>query len=389
MSPRCALLPTGCVARPRTPPRRPSQAPGARAHRQHPAAAGHDAAVLASSRPGVPDEGARGQRARRAPRCDRPRAACRDTPAAAMTTASAAPARAGCGAHAREIAPRRGVEQLEPVAVVGRHEHRRLGIAEADVVLEHARDAPVDHQPHEEHAAEGGALGGHAAQRGLDDLAHHARVDLGRDDGRGRVGAHAAGVGAAVAVGDALVVLRGREGHGPRARRTRRGSSPPRRRGAPRARPWRRPRRARACARMRSMASHASSTVSGDDDPLARRQAVGLDDQRAPGRAHVALGRVGIVEDLEGRRGDAVTRAEALHERLGALEARGRAGRARTRARLRIERVDQAQRERQLRAHDDQIGALLDRERHEALHVVRAHGRVAARRPRCRRCPAP
>ena len=49
---------------------------------------------------------------------------------------------------------------------------------------------------------------GHAAHGRLDDLAHRPLDHLRRHHRRRRIGAHAAGVGAGVAVADALVVLR-------------------------------------------------------------------------------------------------------------------------------------------------------------------------------------
>src|SRR5690606_27673546 len=65
----------------------------------------------------------------------------------------------------------------------------------------------VDHQAGVEKAGVDIAFGSHAAHGWVDHLVHYALVYLGGDHRRGRVSAHAASIGAAVAVADALVVL--------------------------------------------------------------------------------------------------------------------------------------------------------------------------------------
>ena len=65
-----------------------------------------------------------------------------------------------------------------------------------------------DHQTCVQKPKVGIAVGAQAAQRRCDDFAHDARMQRGSDDGRRRVSAHAAGIGAPVAVVAALVVLR-------------------------------------------------------------------------------------------------------------------------------------------------------------------------------------
>ncbi len=95
------------------------------------------------------------------------------------------------------------------------HDDLAFGIAEADIVFDDAWAVlVVDHQADEEDAAIGAAILLHADDGGRDDLVHHALLHGCIEDGRGRVGAHAAGVGAGVAIADALVVLRACERHG-------------------------------------------------------------------------------------------------------------------------------------------------------------------------------
>ena len=67
----------------------------------------------------------------------------------------------------------------------------------------------VNHQPGVQKAGERNAVLRHAFDGGQDDLAHGAGMNLRRDHRRGRVSPHAAGVGAGIAVQQALVVLAG------------------------------------------------------------------------------------------------------------------------------------------------------------------------------------
>ena len=84
--------------------------------------------------------------------------------------------------------------------------------------------------------------------------------------GRG-YGAHAARVGAGVAVADALVVLRRAEGHGAAFRRRGRRRTAPRPRETPRSPRWRRPRRT-GRRKSRRCAASASASVSAMITPL-------------------------------------------------------------------------------------------------------------------------
>ena len=108
-----------------------------------------------------------------------------------------------------------GEQGREQIGLEPQHQRLRLGIAEAHVVFDQLRRAVLDHQPGIEHALERRAALAHGAHRRRDDLLHDARAEFWRHDRRGRVGAHAAGVGALVAVEGALVVLRrGERQHG-------------------------------------------------------------------------------------------------------------------------------------------------------------------------------
>ena len=78
------------------------------------------------------------------------------------------------------------------VALEPRHQHLRLGIAEARVELEHARPVGGEHQPGEQAADERGAAPRELVEHRLVDAVH----ELGgvREPRHRRVRAHAAGV---------------------------------------------------------------------------------------------------------------------------------------------------------------------------------------------------
>ena len=262
-----------------------------------------------------------------------------------------------------------------------RNEDGGLGVAEAHVELEDARRALVDHEAGEEDAAEGRPFLAHPAERGHDDGAHHPLFDLAGHDRRRRVRAHPAGVRAEVAVEDPLVVLRGDERDG--------------------VRPVADDVEARLFPREHLLDDHDVSRgpelaaphesrdslaglvrVARDHHALAGREPVGLHHQRACGFLGVARGLVGVAEDpiLGGR--NAMARQEALHERLGSLERGGGARRAERADAAGLERVDEAEDQRRLGPHDDEIDALAVGQGHEARHVVGADGGVAELAPR-------
>jgi hypothetical protein len=111
-----------------------------------------------------------------------------------------------------QLAVAGGQHESREVRVQERKAGLRLWVAEAHVVLEDARAGRGDHEAGEQAAAEAQVLGRHAADGGLQDLLLDFGQNSSGGDRGGRVGAHAAGVGAGVAVADALVVLGGRQG---------------------------------------------------------------------------------------------------------------------------------------------------------------------------------
>ena len=77
-------------------------------------------------------------------------------------------------------------------------------------IAEHATCVALDvgdHQAGEQDAREGNAAFRHAGDRRLYDLRHDAFSYRVRHDGGRRIGAHAAGIGASVAIANAFVIL--------------------------------------------------------------------------------------------------------------------------------------------------------------------------------------
>ena len=106
---------------------------------------------------------------------------------------------------------------------------------------------------------------------------------------------------------------------------------------------------------MSAMAALRLGDACRDDDALAGRKPIGLDDDRRALGPHIGLRRRRVGEAAEARRRDAGLGAELLGERLRAFElGRGAARPERLDARRR-EIVDDAGDERRLRPDDDEI----------------------------------
>ncbi len=121
--------------------------------------------------------------------------------------------RAGRPAQRRlgEAAVDAGFERVDQVAIEANQDGLGFRIAEAGVEFEHLRPARGHHEAAVEHAGEGRIFLGHACDGGLGNVAQNPLRHGGIEQRIGGVDAHAAGVGAGVALADALVVLRGNE----------------------------------------------------------------------------------------------------------------------------------------------------------------------------------
>ena len=107
-----------------------------------------------------------------------------------------------------------GLQGGQQVGLQAREQDLALRIAEPDVELDQLGAVFGQHEAGEQDALEGSAAAGHFVQGRADDELQADLLQPGWKGGDGAVGAHAAGVGAGVAVADALVVLGGTEQEG-------------------------------------------------------------------------------------------------------------------------------------------------------------------------------
>ena len=135
---------------------------------------------------------------------------------------------------------------------------------------------------------------------------------------------------------------------------------------------------------IRSIAKQASSALLATTTPLPAASPSAFTTRGRGRGADMALRLVGVVEDRERRRGDPMALAEPLHEGLRPLEPRrGPAGPERSQP-SRLERVDEAEGQRELRTDDNEVGALGHGQLDEARDVVHADLCVASHRRRSR-----
>ncbi len=100
------------------------------------------------------------------------------------------------------------VDQCQKIRLQAQQDRLRFRVAEPAVVFERAQIAlRVDHEAGVEESDVRQTILRHALHRRLDDFAHYACVEFGRDHGCRRVRTHAAGVGAQIIVPQAFVVL--------------------------------------------------------------------------------------------------------------------------------------------------------------------------------------
>ena len=278
-----------------------------------------------------------------------------------------------------EVPVGHGEEQFGRVGGEQREHHLGLGVAEAHVVLNDPRPLGGQHEPGVEHApvvdAPAPQLTDEGQHGGLHELGRHGRTDVGHR----RVGAHAAGVGSEVAVGDPLEVLGGDERHGPgpvtqHEQRALLADQPLLNHDvAPGV----------AEGRPRQLGGDVGAGFvegAGHQHALAGGQSVGLDHPGPGQRLEVGLGLSGLqrVEGREARRRDAGRAQDLLHEGLGPLQERTVGTRPHDGLALGAQAVGQAGHERRLGPDDVQVGLdLLDR--HVGDRDRRGHARVARR----------
>ena len=272
-------------------------------------------------------------------------------------------------------AVRTGIERGQQVALPARQDDLRFGIAEAAVEFEHLRSVAGQHETRVEHAAIGDAAFAQLAQRRFKHGGADHRPERVGHDRRGRIGAHAAGVRALVAVEDALVVLRGGEhddvvavSEGEDGRllaveeflheHARAG-------GAERA----------AHHRLIDRVFRLVQRLA-DQHALARGEAVGLDDKRRAQRACISAGRAGLGKRGGLRGGHAGLHHHVLGEHLAAFELRGGLGRPEHAQARGEQAVGQPRAQRRLGPDHGEIRAVFDRPRDQRLDIGRGDGQV-------------
>ena len=277
-----------------------------------------------------------------------------------------APARRVAG----QLAMRRGVQQLQQVAFQPQQQRLAFRIAETDVEFDQPWALRRQHQPGEEHAGEGGAACCHLIQAGPDDVGHH-RVALRIGEGRRRgVGAHAAGVGAQVAVEGALVVLRRAE--------EQRGLAVAQREDADLLAHEtfldddRSPGGAvHPCLHKIGNGGMRFGHAGGDDDALSGRQPIRLHDDGGALRADIVARRLRLGETGPGGGGCASRVGHLLGKGLAAFQRGGSLAGAETGDAGAANGIGQPQRQRRLGPHHHQVDAKPNCERHLAFDVLR------------------
>ena len=252
----------------------------------------------------------------------------------------------------------RVLDELEQVGLQAHEDGLALRVSQPAVEFQRARVAgAVDHQPGVEKSDVGMAFLRHALYRRLDDFAHHARVDLGRDDRCRRIGAHAAGVRTLVAIAQPLVILaRGERQH---------------------VRAVAHHDEARLLAFQELLHHHAAARGAiapldqhgveggvrllargGDHHAFAGGEAVGLDDDRRALGGDVRSRVARVVEAAVARGRQTVAHHEALGEVLGGLELRRCARRPKDAQTRVAKRIDDACGKRRLRPHQRELNLL-------------------------------
>lgn len=248
-----------------------------------------------------------------------------------------------------------GVKESAEISFDAVEEGLGFGVAEADIVFKDLGSCGGHHQAGVEEPGKGGAFALELVDDGLHDGVHHLLAHVAIEEAGVGVSAHAAGVGALVVIGDALVVLRGFEGDDAFAVREadeadffafeellkdNTGA-----RGAD-----------------ESAGEHGADDGFGfvgvvdDDDALSGGESVGLDDERALKLGQGLDGGFGVIGGDVGGGGDAGAVHEVFGENLAAFELSGGLGGSKDEAALAAEGVDDAIDEGGFGADDGEVG---------------------------------
>ena len=277
-----------------------------------------------------------------------------------------------------ELAVGAGQHDLDQIVLKARQHDLRLGVAKAGVELQHLGAGGREHKAAVQAAAVVDALGSELGHGLLHDLHHGGVLRVGHD-GHRAVNAHAAGIGALVALKRALMVLRC--GHGTHGLAVGKGQQ----------------RALRANEHFLDNHGVAGVTegaakalahgllgllkLGRHDNALARGKTVGLHDQRGALLAHIGKRRGLIGKRAVGSRRNTRTLHELLGEQLGALHLSALGTRTKAGNTRRANGVGHAHHERGLGAnHHESASVALGKRRHgRRIAIVENHVLAAAR----------
>ena len=226
-------------------------------------------------------------------------------------------------------------------------------IAKAHIVFDELWPIRANHQTGEKHALERRAARGHSFERWRDDRSHDTLAHLRIHDGRGRISAHAAGVGTAFAFPYPLVILGRSKAKGVCAIAKREK------------RHFLAFEKILDDDRFTRFAKQARKHVidggfrlakaHGHGDALARREPIGLDHGRRAFRSHKGLGGLRIGETRIGRGWNRMPAAKRLGKGLRAFEPGRRLARTEGFDSFRRQMIDNSSDERRLGTDHDEI----------------------------------
>ena len=277
------------------------------------------------------------------------------------------------GFDAIERPGHRVFKNAEQVTLQAQHDRLRFRVAHAAIEFERPGvPRSVNHQARIQKTGEGNAILCHPLHRRQDDVAHHFGVDLRRDDGCGRIRAHAAGVRALIGIAQTFVILAGCQrqhvlavDHDDEARLFAGQKFFDHHSGASLG--------VRDChfvveqhhvdGSMRFRCGHRNHHA------LARSQAVSLDDNRRALLVNVSMRSGGVAECLIRRCRNPVPLHKGLGEILRAFELCGFLRGAKNLQPARAEHIDDARRQRRFRPDHGEVNMLITRKIRQRVNI--------------------
>lgn len=261
----------------------------------------------------------------------------------------------------------------QQVRVQAGHQRLAFRIAEANVEfqgLDHRTIGPLrDHQTGKQHTLERAALGSHALDGRIDDVAHHYVLQhRGQDRGRG-IGPHATSVGAGVAIANGLVILRRHQWQGALAVANGKEADLftikeflDHHLG---------PGLAKATANQRFInGGDCLLDRAGNSNALASGKTIGLDHDGSAVLVDEGAGGLNIGEPAIGGSRHAVFRQNILHKALGPFKGRSGSARAKSLDANGRQLVNQTQNQRNLGADHDETDVVVFCKADQRIHIL-------------------